>query len=138
MKKSFLLILAFNSITCFSQKFDTYYTRAEKSTSCSEDKLSFHFTGEKLLLTDWYHNTVTEYISKLDGNGFDINGFYYENYTQMFYLEEYGSLYYDRIQKKTFRAVYDKKGGSLLYIISGDKYKIQLHLTYLGYEIMCR
>ncbi|MDI1316881.1 hypothetical protein [Flavobacterium sp.] len=142
MKKIILLLTLMNCIVCFSQNFETFYSKNYNSNSCSEEKLSFNFRDDFVIRTDSYYDSSEKLPSRRVDSGFDDKGFFYENFTPTFYLNKYGVIQYERIRAFTFRILYDKKGGNILYVLEIDN-KMGLkngkfHFTQLGYETLCK
>lgn len=142
MKKLITLIFVANSFFAFAQNFETKYTKNYGGSGCGGETLNFNFSNDILTKTDNYYNSVDKIPSRRENTGFDDKGYFYELWTPTYYLERYGVNEYSRIKKFSYRILFDRKGGNLLYIFEADaKSGVnsgKFYFTELGHELYCK
>lgn len=143
MKKlGFLFSLLVFSYSGFSQTHLTNYSKGTRANFCGEEKFTFIFNDESITRVDAFNGSREKFYSKKESGIFDNNGHYSETWSARFYLDRYGINEFNKIKQYTFRVVFDKRGGTLLYILEFDNKKgIDLGKVYLsqaGYELVCR
>jgi hypothetical protein len=143
MKKTIILLLLFsNSFLLNAQNYETIYSKAVNSTNCGKETFSFDFRNEILVKTDKYYNSQEKVPSKIESTGFNNSGYFYEHWNYGFYLDKYGITDYNQVIKKSYRLVFDGKGGELLYIWesypNNNTDNDKLYFTQKGFEIFCK
>jgi hypothetical protein len=142
MKKLLLLTLGLLIfLSAWSQSFRTEYSKGTKSNFCAEELFDFKLEDESITRIDNFDGTRMKNFSKKVSGEFDNNGFYNELWNAKFYLNKYGVNQFNRITQFTYRIVYDKRGGNLLYILEIDNKKGldagKVYMTEAGFKIMC-
>jgi len=142
MKTLLNLLFALCIISAYSQEFNTNYLRSKNSTFCANESFMFNFKSDYLYKTDNYDLKKTSVPSRKESYDYDENGFYYELWSPKWYLNAYGVNEYGKIKKYSYKLLFDKRGGNLLYIfevdagvgMSGGKF----YFTELGHEKYCK
>lgn len=140
------LILLFTllsiSMSVISQTIETNYSKGTKSSSCGEEKFRFVLEEESITRIDKFDGSKITIFSKKQSGNFDNNGQYSESWGSKFYLDKYGINAFDKIKQYTYRIVYDKRGGNLLYILEIDNKKGldegKVYMSEIGYGIICK
>ncbi len=143
MKKTIILLVLLSShFLINAQTYETIYSKAVNSTKCGKETFSFEFRNEILVKTDKYYNSQEKIPSKIESTGFDNSGHFYEHWGYIFYLNKYGITEYNQVSKKSYRLVFDGKGGELLYIWeslpNNNTDNDKLYFTQKGFEIYCK
>lgn len=143
MKKTVILFLFFlTSFLLNAQNYETIYSKAVNSTNCGKETFSFNFRNEVLVKTDKYYNSQEKVPAKIESTGFNNSGYFYEHWSYEFYLNKYGITEYNQVIKKSYRLVFDGKGGELLYIWesypNNNTNNDKLYFTQKGFEIFCK
>jgi len=142
MKKLFTLLFALYICSAYTQEFNTKYLRGYSSTFCAEESFDFSFQSDYLFKTDNYDSKRTTVPSRRESYDYDNNGFYFELWSPKWYLNAYGIDEYNKINKFSYKLLFDKRGGNLLYIYesnpavgaTGGKF----YFTQLGSEKYCK
>jgi len=143
MKKTIILFLLFSSSFLLNaQNYETIYSKAVNSSNCGKETFSFDFRNEILVKTDKYYNSQEKIPAKIESTGFNNSGYFYEHWSYGFYLNKYGITEYNQVIKKSYRLVFDGKGGELLYIWesypNNNTGNDKLYFTQKGFEIFCK
>ncbi|WP_144603826.1 hypothetical protein [Algoriphagus algorifonticola] len=143
MKKIVLIgIFLIISSVCGAQSFVTEYSRGTTSNFCGEESFQFILGTETITRIDKFDGSRVEIVSKKESGGFDNQGFYSESWGSKFYLDKYGINEFNRIKQFTYRVVYDKRGGELLYILEIENKKGldagKIYLSRKGFELICK
>ena len=143
MKNIIILILFFaNFFFLNAQKFDTKYTKSNKSSHCGNESFQFSFSSDILIKTNNYDKSTEKNASRKQSYDFDNNGYYYELWSPKWFLDSYGIDEYRKIQKKAYKLLFNQKEGDLLYIFEFDTElgteSGRFYFTQAGYEIYCK
>lgn len=116
MRKLILIAILANCYFLNAQNFETTKSRGYKSTICGTETLTFNFNNNILSKTDKYYNSTEKIPSRRESSDFDDKGNYYELWSPIFYLENYGIEEYRKVKTLSYKLLFDRKGGNLLYI----------------------
>lgn len=135
----FFLLTLFAITQFYSQEFQTEYIRGYSSTYCAEEIFRFDFQREMFTKIDSYNGSRTSGPSKITQTNYDNNGYYFEVRTPKYILDEYGINEYRKYNHFSHKTLYDKRGGSVLYVYEVDiDSKIgKFYFTKKGYELFC-
>ncbi|MEN9875211.1 MAG: hypothetical protein RLZZ529_208 [Bacteroidota bacterium] len=135
-------IFLFGTLTINAQELrvNTSYSRLDGGSSYPE-KFEFYFTsGGWLNKTNLYNYTSENFPSSLEESSYDDNGYYYETYSPVSYIENNPLEWtnnYGGSSLRLYKIVYNKKFGEVLYIVeiigrNQSNARTKYYLTELG------
>lgn len=134
MKKTItILALTISSVLC-AQSFKTEYLMPNGSRVCVNKPKNFVLYETYIEVAD-ISKPLNEKIwspAKLTDSGYTEQAYYYETFSPVFFLNEYGIDQYNRLPYRyTFQIVYEKEGGNPLYVkmMNNDNKRVEFYLT---------
>lgn len=143
MKKTTTLTIALLLYisTIKSQTFYVDYLYNPSSGNCIEEKYQIQFKPDIYYRIDYYDNSKVWSPSRKSNSGYNEQDLYYEVWSPRFYLDLVGIDEYKRVYHYLVKVIYDKKGGSVLYVIEQNlEYRnrpSKYFVTKLGAKYFC-
>lgn len=134
MKKIITLFTLIISNVLCAQSFKTQYLMPNGSKVCINNPKNFVLYENYIEVAD-ISNPLKENLwspSKLTDSGYTEQAYYYETFSPVFFLNEFGIDEYKRLPYRyTFQIVYEKKGGNPLYVkmLNNDNKRVEIYLT---------